>query len=142
MFISCFYNPTSTCTMENWRKHNSGKQPTVDCTQEPIQHSSIKHKRSFYIRTWAGRKYPCKLGLSTPWYFKLQWMSCSSSGWMSCSCSSSICRSRKLTEQTVIRVWINLLQHTRPSNITSITQWQESLIRTNSGAQEADGDIQ
>ena len=50
--------------------------------------------------------------------------------------------------QTVIRVRINLVQHTQPSNIASITQRQEKLgseqawpLNTH-GAQEAGGDIQ
>ena len=30
-YINCFYNPTSTCAKEKWRKHNSGKQILVDC---------------------------------------------------------------------------------------------------------------
>ena len=39
-------------------------------------------------------------------------------------------RSRwKLTDQTMIRVRINLLQHSECSNMTSMTQRQESLIR-------------
>ena len=42
MFISCFRNPISTCVTENWRKHNSGKQPMVDSIVEPIQSSGIK----------------------------------------------------------------------------------------------------
>ena len=56
---------------------------------------------------------------------------------MSCSLSSGIPnsdRSRwKLTEQTMIRVRINLVQHTQCSNMTSMTHWQESLIRANPG---------
>ena len=43
LFINCFRNPTITCATENWRNHNSGKQPTVDCTLEPIKRSGIKH---------------------------------------------------------------------------------------------------
>ena len=43
LLINLFRNQTSTCATENWRKHNSGKQPTVDCTLEPIQRSGVKH---------------------------------------------------------------------------------------------------
>ena len=43
LFINCFLNLTSTCATENWRKHNSGKQPTFDCTLEPIERSGVKH---------------------------------------------------------------------------------------------------
>ena len=39
----------------------------------------------------------------------------------------------KLTEQTLIRVRINLVQHIQSSNMTSMTQWQETLIRAKSG---------
>ena len=42
LFINCLCNPTSTCATENSRKHHSGKQPTVDCTLEPIQRSGVK----------------------------------------------------------------------------------------------------
>ena len=43
-------------------------------------------------------------------------------------------RSRwKLTEQTMIRVRINLPQHTQCSNITWMTQRQESLVRAKPG---------
>ena len=56
---------------------------------------------------------------------------------MSCSRSSSMSnygRSRwKLTEQTMIRVRINLVQRTQCSNMTSMTQRQESLIRARPG---------
>ena len=43
LFINYFRNPTSTCATNNSRKHNSGKQPTVDCTLIPIQRSGVKH---------------------------------------------------------------------------------------------------
>ena len=43
LFINCFRHPIRTCATETWRKHNSRKQPTVDCTLEPIQPSSVKH---------------------------------------------------------------------------------------------------
>ena len=43
LLLNCFHNATSTCATENWRKHNSGKQPTVDCILEPIEPSGVKH---------------------------------------------------------------------------------------------------
>ena len=56
---------------------------------------------------------------------------------MTCSRStgmSNSVRSRwKLTEQTMIRVRINLVPHTQCSNKTSMTQRQESLIRAKPG---------
>ena len=39
----------------------------------------------------------------------------------------------KLTEQTMIRVRINLVQHSQYSNMTSMTQGQETLIRAKFG---------
>ena len=58
-------------------------------------------------------------------------------------------RSRwKLTEQTMIRVRINLVQHTQCNNMTSTTQRQEILIRAKPGnrthlqAREAEDGIQ
>ena len=79
LLIECFRRLTSTCSTENRRKHNSGKQPTADCTLRPIQrfrcqiiigkvipHSNVGLKQTL-----------CKLGRSTAWYFKLQSMSCS-----------------------------------------------------------------
>ena len=39
----------------------------------------------------------------------------------------------KITEQTTIRVRINLVQHTQCSNMTSMTQQQETLIRAKPG---------
>ena len=73
-FIRCFRNPTSTCVTVNWRKHNSGKQPTVDCIPEPIQRSGIKHSVGKVIpHSNLRRQGTCyKLGRATPWYFKLQ----------------------------------------------------------------------
>ena len=47
---------------------------------------------------------------------------------------SNSSRSRwKLAEQTGIRVRINLIQHTKPSHTTSMTQRQETLIGTKPG---------
>ena len=47
---------------------------------------------------------------------------------------SNSSRSRfKLAEQTVIRVRINLVQHTKPSHMTSMKPRQETLIRTKPG---------
>ena len=85
LFINCFRNPTSTCETKNWRKHNSGKQPTVDCTLELIQLSGVKHRvGKVILHSNLGRQErPSKLGRSTPWYFKLQWMSCGRSSDMS-----------------------------------------------------------
>ena len=61
---------------------------------------------------------------------------------------SNCTRSRwKLAEQ-VIQVRINLVQHTQPSNTTSMTQRQENSDRgktwpsTTPGARQAEGDIQ
>ena len=52
-FLNCFLNPTSTWATENWRKHNSGKQPSVDCTPKPIQRSGVKTSDGKAIpRTW------------------------------------------------------------------------------------------
>ena len=55
---------------------------------------------------------------------------------MSCSHSSRVSNSNrdrwKLTEQTMIRVRINLVQHTKCSNMTPMTQ-QETLIRAMPG---------
>ena len=56
---------------------------------------------------------------------------------MSCSRSSGMSnsdRSRwKLSEQTMIRVLINFVQHTQCSNMTSMTQRQERLIKAKPG---------
>ena len=137
-FINCSRNPTSTCTTENWRKHNSGKQPTVDCTLNPIQRSGVKHSVGKVIPySIIGRQEtPWKLEVSSPWYFKLQWMSCSRRSGMS---NSS--RSRwTLAEQTMIRA-----QHTNPSNTTSTTRNsdQSKAWPTNTpGAQEVEDDFQ
>ena len=57
------------------------------------------------------QEMPCKLGLSTPWNLKLKWMSRDCSLGM----SNSSRKRWKLSKQTVIRVQINLVQHTRPS---------------------------
>ena len=60
---------------------------------------------------------------------------------------SNFIRSRwKLVEQTVIRIQINLVQHTKPNHTTSMTQWQETYRDkawppNTPGTQEAEGDI-
>ena len=71
--INCFRNSTSTCDTENWRKHNLRKQPTVDCSLEPIQRSGVEHSVGRVIphSNPGWQKTPCQLGRSTPWYFKL-----------------------------------------------------------------------
>ena len=55
----CFRNHTSTCTTENRTKHNSGKKPTINCTLEPSQRSSIKHSVGKVIPqlNWASMKH-------------------------------------------------------------------------------------
>ena len=133
IFINWFRNPTSTWATENWRKHNSAKQPMVDCTLESIQHSDIKRCVGKVIphSNLNRQERPSKLGRSTPWYFELQWMNCGRSSSMSNSSRSR----RKLAEETVIRVWINLVQHTKPSHTTSMIQRQETLIGTKPGDQ-------
>ena len=100
---------------------------TLDCTIEPIQHSGIKHSVGKVIphSNLSRHETPYKLGRSTPWYFKLQNMSCGGNSSMSNSSRSKW----KLAEQSMITVLINFVQHTQPSNITSITQRQETLIR-------------
>ena len=50
------------------RKHNSGKQPAVDCTLEPIQRSGIKHSVRKVIphSNLTRHERPSKLGPSIP----------------------------------------------------------------------------
>ena len=57
--VSKFLSQPHKHPTENWWKHNSGKQLTVDCTVEPIQRSGANHSvgKVIHIRTWAGRKY-------------------------------------------------------------------------------------
>ena len=90
LFINCLRNPTSTCATESWKKHNSWKQPTVDCTLEPIQRSGVKHCIGKVIpdSNFSRQERPSKLGRSTPWYFTLRWMSCGRSLSMSNSSRS------------------------------------------------------
>ena len=55
-----------------------GSSATVDCTLEFIQCSSIKHSVGKVIlhSSLGQQEIPCKLGCSTPWYFKLPGVSC------------------------------------------------------------------
>ena len=90
-----------------------------DWSLKPIERSDVKHSVGKVIaHTSLGRQEtPCKLGRSIPWCFKLWWMSCCHS--LSLSNSD---RSRwMITEQTMIRVRIKVVQHTQCSNTTSIT---------------------
>ena len=66
------------CATENWRKRNSGKQPTVDCLLKPNQSSGVEHIVTKVIphSNMDPQETPCKLKLSAPWYFRLKWMSC------------------------------------------------------------------
>ena len=113
------------------------------CTHEPIQHSGVKCNVGKVIphSNLSRQERPSKLGRSTPWYFKPQWMSRGRSSGMSNST-----RSRwKLAEQTVIRVGINLVQHTKHSHVDDTTTrncdrdkaWPPNIP----GAHEAEGDI-
>ena len=100
-------------------------------TLEPVQPFGIKHSvmKLFPHSNLGRQETPCKLGRSTPRYFKLLWMSCGR-----CSEMSNSSRSRwKLAEQIVIRIWSNLVQHTQHRNITSMTQRQETLNKTKPG---------
>ena len=61
VFINCFRNPTSSLVTENWRKHNSGKQPTVDCSLEPDHCSGVKHsigKVKVKVKSSMARSHP------------------------------------------------------------------------------------
>ena len=119
-----------------WKAEENTTQGSNQWLTAPFNPSSVPvtntvQERSFHIRTWAGRKNLAKLGHSTHWYFNLQWMRCCRSSRMSNSSRSSW----KLDEQTVIRVRINLVEHTKPSNTTSMTQRQETLINAKPGHQ-------
>ena len=75
--INFFRNPTSTSAKKNWRNHNWGKQPTVDCTLEFIQSSCVKYSVGKVVphSNLSRQERPSKLGRYTHWYIKLQWMS-------------------------------------------------------------------
>ena len=131
LFISCC-QPTYTCVTENWRKHNSGKLRTVDCTLEPIQRSSIKHSvgKAIPHSNLGQQETPCKLGRSTPWYFKLQWMSCSRS---SCCWTLVEADGSSLNWQW-LEFELTLYNILSPA---TFCRWQrlETLIRTKAGHQ-------
>ena len=86
-------------------------------SKEVIPHSNLGRQET-----------PCKLGRSTPLYFKLWRMSCCRSS----SMSNSSGNRWKLVEQTVIRVRIYLVHHTKLSHAKAMTQ-QETLIGTKPG---------
>ena len=73
LLINCFYQPHNHMRHGKLKKTNSGKQPTVDSTLEPIQRSGFKYSvRTVIPQSNLNRKErPSKLGRSTPWYFKL-----------------------------------------------------------------------
>ena len=110
LFIICFRNPTSTCSSEYWRKHNSEKHPKVDFSLKPIQGSGVKYsvEKDIQHSKLGRQETPCKIRRTAPWFLKLQWLSCGRCSGMPNSGSSR----RKLVEQTVILVRINLVQHT------------------------------
>ena len=129
LFINSFRNPTSTCATENERKHNSGKQPTVDFTLEPIQHSGVKHSVGNIIKHWAGSKDLANFDV-------LHLDTSNSNGWT--ATAARVCRTLVEADgsslnATVVRVWINFVQHTKPSHTTSMTQRQKTLIGTKPG---------
>ena len=115
---------TSEClTSENHRKLHHRKLKKIQ----------LREVSNGWLHPWAKPAFRyqtrCRLGRSTPSYFKLNWMSCCRSSGMSNSR-----RSRwKHAELIVIWVLINLVQHTRPSNIKQMTQRYEALIKTKSG---------
>ena len=87
---------------------------------------SQTQRREGHPYTILGRQEtPYKFRRSTPWYFKLQWRSCSRSSVMS---NSDISR-WKLTEQTMIRVQINFEQDSQRSNLTSMSHRQKTRSR-------------
>ena len=119
-----FRNPTSTRATKNWLKHIWMKQPTVDCTIQPIQHSGDTHS--------LGKVIPHS-NLSrqkTSWYFKLVWMSCGyfepGSRW-------------KLDEQW-FEFELTLYNYIVHQHAVDDTTTRSS--DSNSGIREAEGDIQ
>ena len=128
LFINCFRNPTSTCDTESWRKHNSGAPngwlyPSIhpafrcqtQCAGKVLPHSNLgrqetpwKYVHHIDTSNFNGLAAPAARVYRTPieaW----RWT---------------------LTQQTVIQNWINLVHYTHPSNTTSMTQRQETQMRT------------
>ena len=105
------------------KRHNSMKQPTVNCSLKPLQRTArcqTQCIRTTNLQTHtnlivpAGKPF-CKLGRSPPCYSELHLMSCGRSSGISNSG-----RNRwKLTKQTMILVRNDLEQHTQSSNMTS-----------------------
>ena len=122
--------------MKNGRKHNSGKKSTVDGTLEPTQPSGIKQCREGHSTFEPG---PAGNTVQIEMFHTLilQTPINDTSNSLPHQGMSNSSRSRwKHAEQTVnFRVWINLVQHTQPSNIMAMTQWQETLTKTKPGHQ-------
>ena len=126
LLVNCFRNRERIFFL----KKKYGMQPAVDGTLKPIKRSGVKHRVGKVIpHSLSMQESPNNLLRSTPWYFKLQWMSCRRRSGMSNSSRSWW----NLAEQIVIRVRINLVEHTKPCHTTSMTQWQETLIRAKPG---------
>ena len=115
-------HPTSTNAKENCKTAQGNNQrltAPLNPSNDPV--SSTMYGRFFSTRVWAGSKH-----LSNSDVLHLD-----TSNFNGCSSGmSNPDRSRwKLTEQTMIRVRIILVKHTQCSNMTSITQRQETLIK-------------
>ena len=93
----------------------NNKQPTDDCTLERIHHFGVRHRveKDIPHSNLSRQERPSKLRHSTPWYFKLQWMSCGRSLDVSNSSTlveadgSSVNRQRLESELTLC----NILRH-------------------------------
>ena len=112
------------------KKTTQGSNPRLTAPINPTFQCQTQCRKVIPHTNLCQQETLCIFGRSTFWYFKLQWMSYSRSSDM----SNSGRRRWKLTEQTMIRVRIHLVQQTQSGNMKSMTQWQETLINAKNGS--------
>ena len=128
LFTTCFRNATNTFASVNWKNTTQGSNQRFPA---PLNPSNVPVSNTVgmdgHSTTNLGRwEIPC-MQIGTFYTLILRTKMDELRPQLDMSTSG---RSRwKLTEQTMIRVRINLVQHTQFNNMTSMTEWQETLIR-------------
>ena len=126
MLTNCIHNPASNCATENG-KHYSRKKTNGWLLRKPVQRSLVKCSVGKVIphANLDRQKTSCKFGRSTPRRLELIWKSLD-------SCKGILNSGRswaQLIEQPMIQIRKKLVQHTQPSNVATMAQCEETLVR-------------
>ena len=130
MFINCLRNPTSTSTTANSKKHNAEKQPTLTA---PLNPSSVPVSN----RVWEGHstfeRGPAGNTLQIEKFYTSILQTLMDELRRRSVCQTLVEADGSSLNNPCTTVPINLVQHTKPSNTTSMPQRQETLSKAKPG---------